>query len=61
MINIFIPRNESMEFLIPVEDHMVFVTSILERKFDDSDVLSSQTRRLLHLAIIQTVKERTSS
>ncbi|PWI47438.1 hypothetical protein CEE45_11520 [Candidatus Heimdallarchaeota archaeon B3_Heim] len=58
-INIFhIPRNASGDFLIPLEDHIQFIMSLLEHIFDESDALSPQMRRLLHLAIIQTVKEQ---
>jgi hypothetical protein len=58
-INLFqIPKDASGEFIIPQEDHIQFVMSILEHIFDESDALSPQMRRLLHLAIIQTVMEQ---
>ncbi|MFX1505507.1 MAG: ATP-binding protein [Promethearchaeota archaeon] len=58
-INIFqIPKNEIGEDIIPVEDHIQFVVSLLENIFEDSDAISPQMRRLLHLAVIQTVKDQ---
>ena len=58
-INIFhIPVSESGDSLIPVEDHIQFVSSVLEHVFDDDTNISPQMRRLLHLAIIQTVKDK---
>ncbi len=58
-INIFqIPADESGEPFIPVEDHIQFVSSVLEHVFSDDTSVSPQMRRLLHLAIIQTVKNK---
>ncbi|MFW9903166.1 MAG: hypothetical protein ACFFFH_02455 [Candidatus Thorarchaeota archaeon] len=58
-INIFqIPKNGTGEDIIPLEDHIQFVMSLLEHIFGDSDAVSPQMRRLLHLAVIQTVKDR---
>jgi hypothetical protein len=58
-INIFqIPLNASGEPLIPVEDHIQFVVSVLEHIFDEADSVSPQMRRMLHLAVIQTVKDQ---
>ena len=58
-INIFqIPKNETGEDIIPIEDHIQFVVSLLEHIFEDSDAVSPQMRRLLHLAVIQTVKNQ---
>ncbi|UCG00609.1 MAG: DUF87 domain-containing protein [Candidatus Heimdallarchaeota archaeon] len=58
-INIFqIPKNEHGDSIIPIEDHIQFVVSLLEHTFEDSDAISPQMRRLLHLAVIQTVKDQ---
>ncbi|MHA2305081.1 MAG: ATP-binding protein, partial [Candidatus Hodarchaeales archaeon] len=58
-INIFqIPLNAVGEKLIPIEDHIQFVVSILENIFEDSEAVSPQMRKLLHLAAIRTVKEQ---
>ncbi|MFX1285481.1 MAG: ATP-binding protein [Promethearchaeota archaeon] len=58
-INIFqIPKNEAGESIIPLNDHIQFVVSILEHIFEDMDAVSPQMRRLLHLAVIQTVKDQ---
>ena len=58
-INIFqIPLNDAGEPLIPVEDHIQFVVSILEHIFDETDSVSPQMRRMLHLTVIQTVKDQ---
>lgn len=58
-INIFqVPTNDTGAPLIPVEDHIQFVVSILEHTFDDVDSVSPQMRRMLHLAVIRTVKEQ---
>ncbi|MHA2247611.1 MAG: ATP-binding protein [Candidatus Hodarchaeales archaeon] len=58
-INIFqVPQNEAGDNIIPLEDHIQFVVSILEYIFDDGDEVSPQMRRLLHLAVIRTVKEQ---
>ncbi|MHA2074902.1 MAG: ATP-binding protein, partial [Candidatus Hodarchaeales archaeon] len=58
-INIFhIPMGETGEALIPEEDHIQFVSSVLEHVFDDDTNVSPQMRRMLHLAIIQTVKDK---
>ena len=58
-INIFqIPLNDAGHSLIPVEDHIQFVVSILEHIFDNEDAVSPQMRRMLHLAVIQTVKDQ---
>jgi hypothetical protein len=58
-INIFqIPKSEIGENIIPFEDHIQFVVSLLEHIFDDSEAVSPQMRRLLHLAVIQTVKDQ---
>ncbi|UCG89764.1 MAG: DUF87 domain-containing protein [Candidatus Heimdallarchaeota archaeon] len=58
-LNIFqIPKNEVGEHIVPLDDHIQFVVSILEHIFEDTDAISPQMRRLLHLAIIQTVKDQ---
>lgn len=58
-INIFqIPQNKAGENLIPLEDHIQFVVSILENIFDDTEAVSPQMRKLLHLAAIRTVKKQ---
>ena len=58
-INIFqIPKNEAGDICVPMEDHIQFVVSLLEHTFEDSDAVSPQMRRLLHLAVIQTVKDQ---
>ncbi len=58
-LNIFqIPKNGVGENIIPWADHIQFVVSILEHIFEDTDTVSPQMRRLLHLAIIQTVKDQ---
>lgn len=58
-INIFqISLDTSGQPLIPVEDHIQFVVSILEHIFDNEDAVSPQMRRMLHLTVIQTVKEK---
>jgi hypothetical protein len=58
-INIFqIPKSDTGEDIIPIEDHIQFVVSLLEHIFEDSDAVSPQMRRLLHLAVIQTVKDQ---
>lgn len=58
-INIFqIPKNETGESIIPIEDHIQFVVSLLEHIFEDSDAVSPQMRRLLHLAVVQNVKDQ---
>ena len=58
-INIFqVPQNEAGGNIIPIEDHIQFVMSIFEHIFEDSDSISPQMRRLLHLAVIQTVKDQ---
>ncbi|MFX1514741.1 MAG: ATP-binding protein [Promethearchaeota archaeon] len=58
-INIFqIPKNEKGDNDIPIEDHIQFVMSLLEHFFEDSEAVSPQMRRLLHLAVIQTVKDQ---
>jgi hypothetical protein len=56
-INIFqIPKDSRGEDLIPMEDHILFVVSVLEHIFEDSDNVSPQMRRVLHQAVIETVK-----
>ncbi|MHA2204142.1 MAG: helicase HerA domain-containing protein, partial [Candidatus Hodarchaeales archaeon] len=56
-INLFqIPKNERGDSIVPIEDHIQFVVSLLDHVFEDSDAVSPQMRRLLHLAVIQTVK-----
>ncbi|MFX1424084.1 MAG: ATP-binding protein [Promethearchaeota archaeon] len=56
-INIFqIPQDAGGRPLVPVEDHIQFAVSILEHIFDNEDAVSPQMRRMLHLAVIQTVK-----
>ncbi|MFW9778492.1 MAG: ATP-binding protein [Candidatus Heimdallarchaeota archaeon] len=58
-INIFqIPKDNRGEDLIPMEDHVLFVVSVLEHIFEDSDNVSPQMRRVLHQAVIETVKHR---
>ncbi len=58
-INLFqIPTNDAGDPLIPLEDHIQFVVSVLEHIFDDVDTVSPQMRRMLHLAVIQTVKNQ---
>ncbi len=58
-INIFqIPQNDAGENIIPIEDHIQFVVSILENIFEDSEAVSPQMRKLLHLAAIHTVKQK---
>ena len=58
-INIFqVPQNETGDNIVPLEDHIQFVVSILEHIFEDADAVSPQMRRLLHLAVIQTVKDK---
>ncbi|MFX0124557.1 MAG: ATP-binding protein, partial [Candidatus Hodarchaeota archaeon] len=58
-LNIFqLPKNEAGDIIIPIEDHIQFVVSLLEHIFEDSDAVSPQMRRLLHLAVIQTVKNQ---
>ncbi|MFX1286084.1 MAG: ATP-binding protein [Promethearchaeota archaeon] len=58
-INIFqIPLNDAGQPLIPVEDHIQFAVSILEHIFDNEDAVSPQMRRMLHLTVIQTVKDQ---
>lgn len=58
-INIFqIPKNDEGENIIPIEDHIQFVVSILENIFEDSETVSPQMRKLLHLAAIHTVKQQ---
>ncbi len=58
-INIFqVPQNEAGDNIIPLEDHIQFVVSLFEHIFEDSDTISPQMRRLLHLAVIQTVKDQ---
>ncbi len=58
-INIFqIPRNEAGDNIVPLENHIQFVVSIFEHIFEDSNTISPQMRRLLHLAVIQTLKDQ---
>ncbi|MFW9855948.1 MAG: ATP-binding protein [Candidatus Thorarchaeota archaeon] len=58
-INIFqIPKDNRGDDLIPMEDHILFVVSILEHIFANSDNVSPQMRRVLHQAVIETVKHR---
>ncbi|MFX0173654.1 MAG: hypothetical protein ACFE9L_17330 [Candidatus Hodarchaeota archaeon] len=45
------------EDIIPIEDHIHFVFSILDHIFDETEGVSPQIRRVLHLAVIKTVKE----
>lgn len=58
-INIFqIPKDNTGEDLIPIEDHIMFVVSVLDHIFEESDNVSPQMRRVLHQAVIETVKCR---
>jgi hypothetical protein len=58
-INIFqIPQDKEGKDLIPIEDHIQFVVSVLEHLFEDSEGASPQMRRLLHLAAIETIREK---
>jgi len=57
-INIFqLPQNKEGEDIVPIEDHIQFVVSILDHIFDETEGVSPQMRRLLHLAVIKTVEE----
>ncbi|MFX0085489.1 MAG: ATP-binding protein [Candidatus Hodarchaeota archaeon] len=58
-INIFqIPQNDAGVNLIPLEDHIQFVVSILENIFGDSDAISPQMRKLLHEAVVRTIESQ---
>lgn len=58
-INIFqVPVDHQGDELISLEDHIQFILSLLENIFGDTDTPSPQMRRLIHLATIQTIKER---
>jgi len=58
-INIFqIPQDKDGKDLIPIEDHIQFVVSVLENLFEESEGTSPQMRRLLHLAAIETIHEK---
>lgn len=55
-INFFqVPRDSKGEEIIPQEDHIQFVVSIFDHFFDDE--ISPQMRRLLHQAVIRTIKD----
>ncbi|MFW9856804.1 MAG: ATP-binding protein [Candidatus Thorarchaeota archaeon] len=58
-VNIFqVSKDERGEDLIPLEDHVQFVVSVFENILDDSDGVSPQMRRMLHLAILRTIQDR---
>jgi len=55
-INFFqVPRDNKGEDIIPKEDHIQFVVSIFDHFFEDE--VSPQMRRLLHQAVIRTIKD----
>ncbi|MFX0181491.1 MAG: helicase HerA domain-containing protein [Candidatus Hodarchaeota archaeon] len=57
-INSFqLPQNKGGENIVPIEDHIQFVVSILDRIFEETEGVSPQMRRLLHLVVIKTVEE----
>ncbi len=55
-INFFqVPRNNRGENIIPKEDHIQFVVSLFDHFFEDE--VSPQMHRLLHQAVIRTIKD----
>ncbi len=55
-INIFqIPKDSQDKNIIPQEDHIQFVVSVLENVLDEHDNITPQMRRLLHLGVESTI------